>query len=503
MPAAFSSDSSNSLATACPSCSTVFRVVQDQLKVSQGWVRCGRCHEVFNALEALFDLDNRRDGEVLRAGAGMGGPVAAARPPQRADWDDTGTASLPDNRRSALSAAAALRDRLAARTGAISVPPPPPARTGMLVEEPYVDEAELDTRFEPKFFDADSVPGGRHLPLSGALTSDEPRSAGVIPPQAASQPATAPTVPAAPLRVPAPAAPVPAPVAAPAAMAEPPAETHAERREPWMAPPAPSFLPAVAENSRAVDQDLTDKHWNETVVDLALGLGDDAVSPRSAEDYPSSEIHASELVSPFSANEKALPRPPQGFSLSQIPPLAGDGSQGNGPLTQPGFLRDAERKARWQRPWVRAVLVVMCLLLGGLALLQVGVRNRDRYAARWPVIRPVLAEVCNIIGCTLQAPRLLEALVVETSSLTRPPGVDGLRLQIVLRNRVDHEVAAPHVELTLNDAAGAVAARRVFNPGEFGVTRAVLSGLQDGSWSLVFNTPLRNVAGYTVAVFYP
>ncbi|TXC65241.1 DUF3426 domain-containing protein [Piscinibacter aquaticus] len=32
-------------------------MVQDQLKVSEGWVRCGRCNEVFNALEGLFDLD--------------------------------------------------------------------------------------------------------------------------------------------------------------------------------------------------------------------------------------------------------------------------------------------------------------------------------------------------------------------------------------------------------------------------------------------------------------
>jgi predicted Zn finger-like uncharacterized protein len=45
-----------SLATRCSSCGTAFRVVQDQLKVSEGWVRCGRCNAVFNALEGLFDL---------------------------------------------------------------------------------------------------------------------------------------------------------------------------------------------------------------------------------------------------------------------------------------------------------------------------------------------------------------------------------------------------------------------------------------------------------------
>jgi len=51
-----------SLATRCSHCGTVFRVVQDQLKVSEGWVRCGRCAEVFNALEGLFDLE--REGPV-------------------------------------------------------------------------------------------------------------------------------------------------------------------------------------------------------------------------------------------------------------------------------------------------------------------------------------------------------------------------------------------------------------------------------------------------------
>lgn len=46
-----------SLATRCTACGTIFRVVQDQLKVSEGWVRCGRCQDTFNALEGLFDLE--------------------------------------------------------------------------------------------------------------------------------------------------------------------------------------------------------------------------------------------------------------------------------------------------------------------------------------------------------------------------------------------------------------------------------------------------------------
>lgn len=56
-----------SLATRCTSCGTVFRVVQDQLRVSSGWVRCGRCSEVFNAIESLVDLELDRPGEGASA----------------------------------------------------------------------------------------------------------------------------------------------------------------------------------------------------------------------------------------------------------------------------------------------------------------------------------------------------------------------------------------------------------------------------------------------------
>ena len=42
-----------SLTTRCPACNTRFRVVTDQLKVSDGWVRCGRCGDVFDGTTHL------------------------------------------------------------------------------------------------------------------------------------------------------------------------------------------------------------------------------------------------------------------------------------------------------------------------------------------------------------------------------------------------------------------------------------------------------------------
>lgn len=45
------------LATSCPYCHTTFRVVQDQLKICNGIVRCGSCRQVFNGIEQLQSAD--------------------------------------------------------------------------------------------------------------------------------------------------------------------------------------------------------------------------------------------------------------------------------------------------------------------------------------------------------------------------------------------------------------------------------------------------------------
>ena len=84
-----------SLATRCTACGTVFRVVQDQLKVSEGWVRCGRCNEVFNALEGLFDLErdaptgSARPPRPPAAAPGRHGAAADVRAGERRRWRPT------------------------------------------------------------------------------------------------------------------------------------------------------------------------------------------------------------------------------------------------------------------------------------------------------------------------------------------------------------------------------------------------------------------------------
>jgi predicted Zn finger-like uncharacterized protein len=68
------------LITQCPHCSTAFKVVRDQLKVSQGWVRCGQCDEVFDSSPQLREWASDEAPQPVAAQA----PVAerpAANPP--------------------------------------------------------------------------------------------------------------------------------------------------------------------------------------------------------------------------------------------------------------------------------------------------------------------------------------------------------------------------------------------------------------------------------------
>lgn len=119
-----------SLATRCPTCGTVFRVVHDQLLVSQGWVRCGRCSGVFNATDDLLDMATglpvhlpAMQGTAPPAAAAE--PVTAAQPAARLDADHAHTEppALADHGPQAADGANPASPRVSEPSGA----PPGPA----------------------------------------------------------------------------------------------------------------------------------------------------------------------------------------------------------------------------------------------------------------------------------------------------------------------------------------------------------------------------------------
>lgn len=331
-----------SLATRCTSCGTVFRVVQDQLKVSEGWVRCGRCDAVFNALEGLFDL--QRD-----------------TPP---DWTE---------------------------------PPAGPATST-------------------------PGPGGTVDLALDAGTSDEP------------------------------------------ALEHDP--SLVDRIDEQLLGPRRSGFGTLGGLGRSErrDADFADARF-------------DSVPP----DEPTIDP-----LPPMTANDSSVP----------AESVAEDDA--------PGFVRDAERRSRWQssraRKWMVLASVLLFLLLAG----QAAHTWRDELSVRWPPARAGLQTWCGWVGCQISAPRRLDDLSVESTALVRAgAGAEGYRLSVALHNRGDHPVALPWLDLTLTDANGELVARRALSPQELQATAKALNGRSDLALTAWLSTGAGRISGYTVELFYP
>ncbi len=76
-----------SLITQCPACHTLFKVVADQLKISEGWVRCGQCREVFDAQAHMT---------TMAAAMPIGPPVPAPVPSAPMALGMNADADLPE-----------------------------------------------------------------------------------------------------------------------------------------------------------------------------------------------------------------------------------------------------------------------------------------------------------------------------------------------------------------------------------------------------------------------
>lgn len=94
-----------SLITRCTACETLFRVVPDQLRVSDGWVRCGQCGEVFDGAANLVEGTlpaSLLATEVARGEALPGTPNAAqpdtpnAAPPEASVGRSADAEAEPD-----------------------------------------------------------------------------------------------------------------------------------------------------------------------------------------------------------------------------------------------------------------------------------------------------------------------------------------------------------------------------------------------------------------------
>lgn len=534
-----------SLATRCTHCGTIFKVVQDQLKVSEGWVRCGRCHEVFNALPALFDLDTeapppRQVPQQGPAGlAGQPAPTHAQQVPQQAPQ-----ASTMPHRPTAPPQAQA-------RPPAPATAPTPPPLPGW----PRTQPAGLETTPAP--VRAPSPPAPSPISAHTALTSAD---------LAFGSPATS------------------APAALPAAtdfdldtsvdLSDPPSSPGndhlhiADEPRPWLEDP-PEDVPSTDEadalesryllpsDTRQVRRRERGPEFADAQFPSDLDAEDewaryqDSVPAPQTEPPPMSSLPAAALAPPeppqqltaqsgtgvtaeatktsaasataaeVGAETALLRQADPGYVPEQPvqPPSqrkGRSGTRGRDPASQaPEFVRKAQRQAFWRMPWVQATMGLIALLLTLGLTVQLGHHFRDWVAAHHPSSRPLLNAWCAQVGCKIRPPMRLDALQVDNATLVRTAseGPDRYRLTVAVNNRSEVELAWPHIDLTLTDDRGTVIARRAFAPADaqvakgegmplLSVPEAVPAG--EGT-ALQWSLRLDNLApaGYTAELFYP
>ncbi len=180
-------------------------------------------------------------------------------------------------------------------------------------------------------------------------------------------------------------------------------------------------------------------------------------------------------------------------------------SEQDAPEQEPGFVRQARRRAFWQSTGVRQVLSLLVLLLAALLAGQWALHERDRLAAWRPDLQPLLQQACEHLGCKVAPVRRIDAIVIDSTALVRRIG-NFYSFDLVLKNTAPLPLAVPALELTLTDVGGAVIARRVFLPDEWPDVPPLLPARDSVTVNFRLSLALNEatpMAGYGALLFYP
>lgn len=172
---------------------------------------------------------------------------------------------------------------------------------------------------------------------------------------------------------------------------------------------------------------------------------------------------------------------------------------------EPTFVVQGRRDAFWRSPVMRALLLLLAVALSATLFVQWASFERDQLAARYPAVEPLLKQLCAATGCSLAAPRRIEAVAIDSSTLTRKLG-QFYAFDLVVKNSEAMAVAMPALELSLTDSRDKEIARRVFLPEEMPGSPTVVPAKGSLSVSLrlsLAESDLGTMAGYRALVFYP
>lgn len=425
--------------TRCPFCATTFKVVADQLRISEGWVRCGQCKEVFDASEHLLVGEH----EPLLPEASVHDAQAPAEPAAERQEG----VSVWGSARGA--AAAAVSEESGPQSDAASQPAQ--AAIASLVANPMEADAAAD--------EVDRPEGTRPVVDSQAPT--------------------------------------------------PLSSLLKREAQPELPADLPGYeLPGASIDDSSWPQDAVEDVAQVEAEASSQGVAggepqqEDTESPSEDGDAPAEQ--SSVLQSLESLSSEPIPAE-EAVVLPVEALLEGAPADAAVPVAEPGFVMAARRSAFWRRPWVRGALALAVLGLILVLGLQVAVQERDAIAARSPAAQALMEQVCQVMQCTLQAPRRIDAVVIDSSSFVKArEAAAAYQLQVGIKNTSALAVAMPALELTLTDAHEQTLLRRVLLRDELGAPAQLAPG---AVWSATLPVHVMQdaslVAGYRLLAFYP
>ncbi len=469
------------LATRCSSCGTTFRIDQQALSAAEGWVRCGRCREVFNAIEGLFEA--RSPGDPVDAG-----DVASTHGDDSTHPADTASGRIGSD-------PARHADSSTSDAGVDDAPTLPATIDGdpAMVDAAHASPENENTGSEDST--AEPAQGQAEARLDGFTVDDT-------------------------------------------AVASPVADGADEAVDTEVSPaPAPSVGEPMASNGDPVPArvDVEDDARDLEAARISL-FGPDSTPRGHSSWFVDTQVGADglERMSLWPAGTSGRPRRgvrrarprvaahrrdddfelsattvdvvdatlPSAQAVDQL--LASNERDTNFADYEPtsGF-EIPSRPTHRRRPSLRMALRVAAIMLGVGLVLQLVLHSRESIAARWPVTEGPLQRLCAPFGCEVDAPREIEALQVQSATLQEASRAGLYELSVVLVNRSELRVRMPALDLRISDARGDTVARRVLTPSEIGQASTMIAPGGETTMRSLLRIDHAGIAGYEVSVFYP
>ena len=437
--------------TRCPSCATLFKVVADQLRISDGWVRCGQCQQIFDAaanMQAVPEPALLTDFDGLPGRVQQPCPEIEKRVEAPTSLSITPPAELP------LADEAQVLDVPEPVVPAFLIAPANPkaaapdssapalawpSAPAALVSEPSLPESGSDFEWLEEYEAAPTALKVLEQPIEPASALFEEVPSDFF-----------------------------------AQLAETPAELiYAEPEpEPQFFAPPPLDKPAAAKEAK------------------------EAKEAEEAEGAPDPQSRMEPVLHQSVGVGAAAKTTPEADAQPILYSLPEDSSE-------PSFVRTARRQAFWRQLEVRASLVLLSLLLVVMLALQVAVHQRNYLAAAQPQWHPFLQTLCAPFQCKVAPYRDISSVVIDSSSFNKLPD-DTYQFAVVLKNTSSNALETPAVELTLTNAQEQTVLRRVFTRKDLSAPRTLSA---HGDWSTTLKVELdlsgAPIAGYRVLAFYP